>query len=100
MVVNAPPGRSQAAGVLNAELIIITVGSRGGGLLLNHAGGRYTSSWRWVKCDASASIFTGTTTPLVGLVPSICIAVTRSRSTWSGSSPDVSWFQALSTVGK
>src|SRR5271163_4722580 len=100
MVSKALPARSQSAGVLKAELIIMTVGSWGGGLLLNHAGGRYTSSWRWGKCDASASIFTGTTTPLVGLVPSICIAVTRSRSTWSGNGPDVSWFHALSAVGK
>ena len=90
MVEKAPPGRSQSAGVLNAELIIITTGSRGGGLLLNHAGGRYTSSWRWGKCDASALIVTGTTTPLVGFVPSSCIAVTRSRSISSGSGAEVS----------
>ena len=80
MVSKAPPARSQSAGVLKAELIIMTVGSRGGGLLSNHAGGRYTSSWRCEKCDASALIVTGTTTPLVGLVPATCIAVTRSRS--------------------
>jgi len=31
MVSKAPPARSQSAGVLKAELIIMTVGSRGGG---------------------------------------------------------------------
>ena len=42
------------------------------------------------KCDASALIVTGTTTPLVGFVPSSCIAVTRSRSISSGSGAEVS----------
>lgn len=43
---------------------------------------------------------TGTTTPLVGLVPAICISVTRRRSTWSGNGTEVSWFHAASAVGK
>ena len=37
-----------------------------------------------------ALMFTGTTTPLLGLVPATCISVTRSRSIWSGRGPDVS----------
>ena len=40
MVVMALPARSQSAGVLNSPPIIITVGSFGGGLEANHAGGR------------------------------------------------------------
>src|ERR1700761_5100701 len=36
----ALPVRNQSAGVLNSPPIIITVGSRSGGLAANHAGGR------------------------------------------------------------
>ena len=40
IVFAALPARSQSAGVLNSPPIIITVGSGGGGLLENQAGGR------------------------------------------------------------
>src|SRR5277367_2173741 len=63
MVRTALPARVQSAGVLNCPPIIMMVGSRGGGLLANHSGGRYTSSPRCLKCDASDGITTGTTVP-------------------------------------
>src|ERR1700737_249272 len=40
IVFTALPARAQSAGVLNSPPIIITVGSCGGGVLTNHAGGR------------------------------------------------------------
>ena len=40
IVLTALPARSQSAGVLNSPPIIITVGSLGGGLVANQAGGR------------------------------------------------------------
>src|ERR1700739_457663 len=55
----ACPARSQSPGVLKSAPIIITVGNRGGGLLVNQAGGRYTSSRRWANFDASAGGLTG-----------------------------------------
>jgi hypothetical protein len=39
-VATALPARIQSAGVLNSPPIIITTGSRGGGLVAYHAGGR------------------------------------------------------------
>src|SRR5579875_2117822 len=80
IVATALPARSQSAGVLNSPPIIITVGSRGGGVLANHAGGRYTSSPRCLKCDASAGIVTGTTLPRGGWAPLAAIAVTAAAS--------------------
>ena len=59
----APPARIQSAGVLNGAPIIITVGNRGGGLVANQAGGRYTNSSRWRNFDESALMVTRTTTP-------------------------------------
>src|ERR1700761_7826830 len=76
----ALPARVQSAGVLNCPPIIITVGSCGGGLLANHSGGRYTSSPRCLKCDASEGITTGTTLPWAGRVPLATMAVTVARS--------------------
>ena len=67
-VVTALPARSQSAGVLNSPPIIITVGSRGGGSLANHAGGRYTSSPRCLKFDAASPVSTCTTVPLAGIL--------------------------------
>src|ERR1700733_2264971 len=40
IIFTALPARAQSAGVLNSPPIIITVGSGGGGLLENHAGGK------------------------------------------------------------
>src|ERR1700722_19222993 len=79
-VLTTLPARSQSVGVLNSAPIIITTGSRGGGLLANHTGGRYTSSSRWWKFDAAAEMDTGTATPLTGITRLTCIAVTVARS--------------------
>ncbi|CPR07756.1 hypothetical protein BN971_01093 [Mycobacterium bohemicum DSM 44277] len=84
IVLTALPARVQSAGVLNCPPIIITVGSFGGGLSpasgwcpqVNHAGGRYTSSPRCLKCDASEGILTATTLPCGGRVRFAAIAVT------------------------
>jgi hypothetical protein len=43
-VASASPARTQSAGLLNSPPIIMTAGSMGGGVLVNQAGGRYTSS--------------------------------------------------------
>src|SRR5690349_23057372 len=58
----ALPVRGQSDGVLNSPAIIITTGSLGA-LAANQAGGRYTSSVRCLKPDASAGMVTGTSAP-------------------------------------
>src|ERR1700758_459476 len=100
IVLAALPVRSQSAGVLNSPAIIITTGNFGGGLLLNHAGGRYTNSVRCLNPEASLGIVTGTRAPWVGTVWFCCIVVTVAVSVSSGSGPAVSWFHAVCTVGK
>ena len=86
----ALPARSQSAGVLNSAPIIITTGSRGGGLLANQAGGRYTNSPRCLNFDAAALISLARRPPWRESHPASCIAVTVARSVWSGSGPAVS----------
>src|SRR4051795_13416694 len=71
----------------------------GGGLVANHAGGRYTSSPRCLNLDASELMLSGTTTPLAGTAPLSCIAVRVARSVWLGSVAPVSWFQTVCSVG-
>src|ERR1700737_4660069 len=95
IVLAALPVRSQSAGVLNSPPIIITTGNRGAGWLANHAGGRYTSSLRCLKCDASLGMSTDTTAPWEGTVPLRCIARTVAILVSSGNGPAVSWFQAV-----
>src|SRR6201999_2308656 len=80
IVLAALPARSQSPGVLNSPPIIITVGSGGGGLVENQAGGKYTTSPRCLKCDASAEIVTGTTMPWAGCRPAAAIAATPAAS--------------------
>ncbi len=58
MVAIAFPVRGQSDGVLNSPAIIMTTGSLGA-FAANHAGGRYTSSVRCLKCDASSGMVTG-----------------------------------------
>jgi hypothetical protein len=59
---------------------MITTGSLGGGTLANHAGGKYTSSPRCRNFEVSALMATGTTTPLAGISPLLCIAARVARS--------------------
>src|SRR6516162_1648031 len=80
IVFTALPARVQSAGVLNCPPIIITVGSAGGGVLANQSGGRYTSSPRCLKCDASDGITTGITLPCGGRARVAAIAVTVAGS--------------------
>jgi hypothetical protein len=92
MVAIAFPVRGQSDGVLNSPAIIMTTGSLGA-FAANHAGGRYTSSVRCLKCDASSGMVTGTSAPCPGM-PLPRIAMTVSRSVSSGNGPAVNSFQA------
>src|ERR1700722_5748781 len=92
MVPIAFPVRGQSDGVLNSPAIITTTGSLGA-FATNHAGGRYTSSVRRLKCDASSGMVTGTSAPCAG-APLPRIAMTVVRSVSSGSGPAVTSLHA------
>src|SRR4051812_32670013 len=62
MAAIAFPVRGQSDAVLNSPAIIMTTGSVGA-FAANHAGGRYTSSVRCLKWDASSGMETGTSAP-------------------------------------
>src|SRR4029077_46430 len=94
----ASPVRGQSDGVLNSPAIIMTTGSFGA-FAANHAGGRYTSSVRCLKPDASSGMVTGTSAPCAG-APLPRIAMTVFRSVSSGSGPAVNSFHAAWTVRK